>query len=439
MIRFDDAIAKALDTLKGAFDELPETYFVRDTNGALVVIVPDDLLPKEQLSSLAQRLHDELIPYSPGPRRVLLTAADVIEPSEIFQSPDRVPLFGVPNAWLIDRLVTNQDWLRPPLFERPPVPTLVAFSVKGGVGRTTALAMLAWHLARQGKHILVIDLDLEAPGIGETLLSNLPAFGLVDWLIEAANVPTENLTLSDAIGYSPIGHDTAGSVRVLPAYGEKTKEYIAKLGRIYAPSMNDAGELVGLADRLGLLLEHIAALADKPDAVLMDVRAGLHDIGSAAVTRLGAEALLFARNDAQNWWSYRQLFEHLRLSSSVKNGMGDDHDLRWRLKMVAAQTEPREDARRSWVNSSYEAWNTLYDDETVQEHSGFAPVVFDRDSSEAPHYPLFVNFDQGVRSFVLNNAELRPDSSFALGIFGDFFRGAEERLWPGGNDNWDPL
>jgi cellulose biosynthesis protein BcsQ len=434
MTRFDDVIEKALEELRATFEDLPETYLVRDTNGALVVILPDNVLSQEEVNTLAVRLHDELKPYSPGPRRVLLTKTDVIEPADIFESADKVPVPGVANVWLIDRLVTNQDWLRPSLFETPPLPTLVAFSVKGGVGRTTALGMLAWHLAREGRHVLVVDLDLEAPGIGSMLLADLPALGLVDWLIESANAP-DSPALSDAIGYSPIADDAAGSVRVLPAYGTDTREYIAKLGRIYAPYINEAGEIVGLADRLAHLLDRIASLQDKPDVVLMDVRAGLHDIGSAAVTRLGAEALLFARNDGQNWWAYRQLFEHLSRSISVRKGMGDDHDLRWRLKMVAAQTEPREDSRRDWVNSSYQEWNTFYDDETAKEQGGFQPVVFDRDSSEAPHYPLFVNYDQGVRSLVLNDSSARPDWSFVFGIFGDFFRGAEERLQPVGGGN----
>jgi MinD-like ATPase involved in chromosome partitioning or flagellar assembly len=39
------------------------------------------------------------------------------------------------------------------------------YSFKGGVGRTTALAACAWQLARAGKRVAIIDLDLEAPGI----------------------------------------------------------------------------------------------------------------------------------------------------------------------------------------------------------------------------------------------------------------------------------
>src|ERR1700719_1352946 len=39
------------------------------------------------------------------------------------------------------------------------------YSYKGGTGRSMALANVAWILASSGKRVLVIDWDLEAPGI----------------------------------------------------------------------------------------------------------------------------------------------------------------------------------------------------------------------------------------------------------------------------------
>jgi MinD-like ATPase involved in chromosome partitioning or flagellar assembly len=39
------------------------------------------------------------------------------------------------------------------------------YSYKGGTGRTMALANAAWVLASNGKRVLMIDWDLEAPGL----------------------------------------------------------------------------------------------------------------------------------------------------------------------------------------------------------------------------------------------------------------------------------
>lgn len=38
------------------------------------------------------------------------------------------------------------------------------YSYKGGTGRTMALANTAWILAANGKRVLAVDWDLEAPG-----------------------------------------------------------------------------------------------------------------------------------------------------------------------------------------------------------------------------------------------------------------------------------
>ncbi len=49
-------------------------------------------------------------------------------------------------------------------------PRLVFHGIKGGVGRSTAIAMLAYHLAKKGKNVLLIDFDLESPGLSGLML-----------------------------------------------------------------------------------------------------------------------------------------------------------------------------------------------------------------------------------------------------------------------------
>ncbi|KUO04833.1 hypothetical protein AQJ67_10040 [Streptomyces caeruleatus] len=39
------------------------------------------------------------------------------------------------------------------------------YSYKGGTGQTMALANTAWILAADGKRVLAVDWDLEAPGL----------------------------------------------------------------------------------------------------------------------------------------------------------------------------------------------------------------------------------------------------------------------------------
>ena len=429
MTNFDKAYVQTIKLLEERFPKSREDiYVVRDTTGTIVVVLDDNALSKDGCGSLARELHSSLGRYSDGENRVLLRRSDLIDAEDILNSVDKVATTS-PNIWLIDRTLTNQDWIRPTLRTIPRIPTAVAYSVKGGVGRSTALAVAAWHLARLGRHVLVIDLDLEAPGIGTMLLQNPPQTGLVDWLVEQLNGRPDRALLQSAIGESAVNSATDGSVRVLAAYGTETKNFISKIGRIYAPSVSENGKILGLAERLDELLNEVLLLDNAPEVVLIDSRAGMHDIGSAVVTRLGAEVFLFARNDPQDWWAYGEIFDHLRLSASVAKGMGDDNDLRWKLKMVAAQTLPRDDFRRKWINDSYEAWAKFYDSE-ADGSVDFQPEVFDRDAKEAPHFPLFVNFELAFRSLPLNQPDALPDWEFARGIFGDFIDGLERQLFP---------
>jgi hypothetical protein len=60
------------------------------------------------------------------------------------------------------------------------------YSYKGGTGRTMALANIAWILASRGKRVLVIDWDLEAPGLHRYFAPFLsdPKLSETDGLIE---------------------------------------------------------------------------------------------------------------------------------------------------------------------------------------------------------------------------------------------------------------
>jgi hypothetical protein len=420
MVRFDDAIEAALavvaDAVKGV-----DTILVRDPTGVLTVVLPDDALAPDKWAPLAAKLTGALGRFSPGDAQVLLRTSDLIAPEDVLKSPDRIPVPKFERVWLVDRILTNQDWLRAPSWYEAPIPTATAYSIKGGVGRSTALVVLAWHLARKGRSVLVADLDLEAPGIGSMLLTDFPDYGVVDWCVEALSGQADAGLLEQSIAAAALAEGADGTIRVIPAVGRRTRDYVAKVGRAYTPVLDETGRTSGLTERLQGLITAAAQLLEPPDTILLDARAGLHDIGSAAVTQLGAEVFLFARDDAQTWEAYRRLFSHLRLAKGVEWGM-PDRDLRWRLKMVAAQLEPTVAGLASWVDRSYSTWTEFYDEAAA---SGEA---FERDEESAPHYPLRVAFDPRIRSMNLVDAGSRPEWSFVELAFGPFLEGASERL-----------
>jgi len=253
---------------------------------------------------------------------------------------------------------------------------------------------------------------------------------VVDWLVEALTGRLDADLLEDCVAMSALAGDTPGIIQVLPALGQATRDYVAKIGRVYFPPLSRDGTELGLSERLIGLLHLIATRQERPDVVLLDARAGLHDIGAAAVSRLGAEVLLFARDEPQSWHTYRVLFDHLARSRGVEFGMPEE-DLRWRLTMVAAQLDKTEQALDRWVEASYESWSALYDDESRASEQGPPAQTFVRDDPDAPHYPLPVYFDGGLRSLSLSRAGNRPAWPAVEAAFGPFLKGVVGRLLPG--------
>src|SRR6266567_4133279 len=68
------------------------------------------------------------------------------------------------------------------------------YSYKGGTGRTMAISNVAWILASNGHRVLLIDWDLEAPGLHRYLrpflldreLASTP--GLIDYVWDTARI-----------------------------------------------------------------------------------------------------------------------------------------------------------------------------------------------------------------------------------------------------------
>jgi cellulose biosynthesis protein BcsQ len=387
---------------------------------------------KERIEKLRAALHEALGHYSAGPERVLFSMDDVLDPGELNSSEDMYVWQGRDKAGepcklqVIDRLLTNQDWIRKPLRKGSTIPVIVGYSIKGGVGRSTALAVLAVHLSRRGKRVLVVDLDLEAPGIGR-MLTELPTeYGLTDWLVEAVVGQADADLLSRCLVEWTVDSDIGGSLHVLPALGESSESYISKLGRVYTPSISAEGNISGFADRLNLLITILEATG-RFDIILIDSRAGLHDIGSAAVTQLGAKVLMFARDDPQTWEGYAQLFAHLRYSKAISwHAKDNPDDLRWRLKMVGAQMGPEERERDAYIERSFSTWLEIYDEENSPGDQ--AAFTFSRNDLEGPHYPMFIAFDPRVKGFNLASRDHLPAWEVVIATFGTFLESCEKWL-----------
>jgi hypothetical protein len=319
---------------------------------------------------------------------------------------------------LIDRQITGQSWATVSEHTDARASHRIAmYSLKGGVGRSTATAAAAWHLARMGQSVLVLDLDLESPGLSASLLppASQPEFGIVDWFVEDA-VGQGAAVIPHMSARAPMAQDLPGDVWVVPSHGADPGDFMAKLGRCYLDLPGSAG--VEAWDRRLLRLLSVLEADKAPDVVLLDARSGFHDLASAVVTELADTVLLFAIHSEQTWSGYRLLFEHWQ-----RYGVAER--IRERLQIVAALI-PETD-RDAYLSEFRErSWGIfrdhLYDELGAGEVEGFS---FDLNDAPAPHTPLPIYWNRGLASLG-NLAALDPQ--LVGGTAGGFLAGLDELL-----------
>lgn len=312
---------------------------------------------------------------------------------------------------VIDQRLVGRDWLSPPSATSvTSIPCAVFASLKGGVGRTTALAVVAAHLAAEGRKLLVVDLDLEAPGIGSMLLKadDLPRFGMLDAFVEAGVSSIDDEFLYDMVAASSFGAGN-GLIDVVPATGSVADAHpgnvLAKLARAYVDSFDDAGNLVSFGDRTRLLVGRLAALKSY-DMVLVDARAGLNESTAAAMLALGAHVLLFGEDTPQTFAGYRYLLAHLG-----RFARNPDHDWVARLKMVYAKASPLASDQQGFRDRAHDVFQEfIYVDEPFAPAGDGADAEaalddtvavseFMLDEASAPHYALPVLMDTNYFRF----------------------------------------
>lgn len=316
--RFDSSLSVFVQVLSNFLkpEVIAQSALIRDINGQLGVILACEISENEKeklTSALNAKLGSYARPYA------LVTDQSGFDAKDMLAEAKACPEFLVAGVRvrLLDRRAIGMDWLSAPQSHQSgSIPRLVFASIKGGVGRSTALCVAAAYLSRRGRRVLAIDFDLEAPGIGSMLLDEkeLPQFGSLDFLVESQVGGFDETLLNNMIGGSYLGG--AGSrVDVIPAIGKITldnpENALAKIARAYLEMQtDDRSGLITLGGKLKKLVS-LCEATDKYDVILVDSRAGLHESTAATLLALGGNALLFGTNQPQTFQGYRLLFAHL--------------------------------------------------------------------------------------------------------------------------------
>jgi len=223
--RYDDALPKFAALVRDTLGEAAptENFFLRDASGRLTFVLAEEIAEsaRRKLITGAKRLW----PYVEDARHAIARPKDLLDPEltqpelGVYERVDHPTYHGF--VRLVEHRIVGQDWLEHPHDPIEGVPPVVAFaSHKGGVGRSTALAVTSMALAERGYNVLVVDLDLEAPGLGGIFLRNkqMPKFGTLDYFIESTLGDLDDRFIENMIAVSLLGGGR-GSVHVAPAVG----------------------------------------------------------------------------------------------------------------------------------------------------------------------------------------------------------------------------
>ncbi len=410
---------------------------VRDVLGRFALVVDDreNDVPTEHATAWSERLITGLHRYAAD--RPLLLASGMFSADDLLGSeraqPD--PLYlraeGHGSVRLLDNTVVGEDWAQvstPAVeFDGSRTHRTALYGFKGGVGRSTATAILARHLADQGHIVLVVDLDLESPGAGPLLAAGarLPLHGIVDQLVESAVDNADGLELVAPTGYNP--RTGRGELWVAPARGRDAEgvpySYVDKLNRVYAdiPGMDFADRLAAAVRACECAVARESESGRRPNIVLLDSRAGIHDIAAVTISRLCDLALLFGADNKQTWGGYGDLFFAWRSS-------GQARAIREKLRMVASMVpdspqRPMDGYLDSFREHSWECFSVLYDDDLPEPDTrqlipgAFSPSMED---DSAPHHPIPILFEPGLVGLDADKAAGWQDRAFVQAAYRDF-------------------
>lgn len=386
-----------------AFSSVDRSCVVRDLHGRVRLVLKPSANFTLDVAGLEGSLSNALGAYFAPPIWLTTTKGDggrlaekALEGSEQWDPEYEDPATGERRAvghgrWRkIERRLSKQVWLEKgtpsppwPLGGGPAIITFYSF--KGGVGRTTALVSCAWQLARAGKRVAVIDLDLEAPGLGAVLESKTER-GVLDFIVDflatasrelsGLHAPAQGLGAGDALAVDVL---TAGTLNA--AYLEK----LARLDFVTAGALEDT-EASPVDRALGALL-HAVRAERNPDYILIDSRAGLHDLAGLSLHGLAHVDVVVSRASEQAYQGLDLTIRALGLRKSAE-------DLLCVVVHSLAPMDPTSDAgkreRAEFRERSYQSFTEhIYRDNDVP----------DINATDASHAPVVVPQDAGLERF----------------------------------------
>ena len=157
--------------------------------------------------------------------------------------------------------------------------------------------------------------------LGSVSREKQPLFGngIVDYYIERQSDSSFHAGKSILDYFYPFSNPQLderkkGNIFIIPA-GKPDEDYLKKLARVDFQDIRQDSIKDTLAALVREVTSKLASMNFKTDYVLMDARAGFHDIGGVVLSQLPHGAVLFGRGDAQSWNGIK---EAIRLAATAQ-------------------------------------------------------------------------------------------------------------------------
>lgn len=237
-----------------------------------------------------------------------------------------------------------------------PATVVTFYSFKGGVGRTQALANVAVHLAARGKHVILVDMDLESPGVHfffQHRSEDLSRGGVLEFLEECSEAP---VAPPDVVGRlmpceTPLLRGSAGTIRLLVA-GDLARDYAHRLARFSWGDFYARRDGYRCVEYMRDQLVNAGA-----DFVLVDSRTGATDVGTVCTFQLPDTVAVFFALHEQGLFGAEQVVRAIKAPR-------ESTDRARRVVVVPTRVEESgEDAlRERWLARARDRFKDLADD-----------------------------------------------------------------------------
>lgn len=165
----------------------------------------------------------------------------------------------------------------------------------------------------------------------------------------------------------------SGNIYLIPA-GNVDEHYVRKLGRIDYQDAIPGSMRHHLSSLIMNAVDFIQDSGHQLDYILLDARAGFHDMGGVVTAQLPHGVVLFGRNTPQSWKGLKQVVQTLANTQQEKLP----------IAIIDSMSDSSKQHRQTFKNQSF----TLCCDSYYSEDETFPGI----DAENEAHTPIYVSY-----------------------------------------------